>query len=176
MTDLEVNKIIAEYMGSDMRIDESRPGKLKDALGRDAGYVFTKSLDSLIPVWEKLNCCPDISYDYGSSGDVKIYFCELSENDDKTKIVKDIMKSYVNNNMATMGEYFHPEAEISVNDAVMTYDEMVVAFASGHENFDNILHSNVIATTMFYNNGRVYTNSWYDWSGTSKKRKQFKKH
>jgi hypothetical protein len=51
----------------------------------------------------------------------------------------------------------------------MTYDEMVVAFASGHKNFDNILHSNVIATTMFYNNGRVYTNSWYDWSGTSKK-------
>ena len=64
----------------------------------------------------------------------------ISENDDKTKIVKDIMKSYVNNNMATMGEYFHPDAEISVNDAVMTYDEMVVAFASGHENFDNILH------------------------------------
>ncbi len=93
----------------------------------------------------------------------------ISENDEKTKIVKDIMKSYVNNNMASMGEYFHPNAEISVNDAVMTYDEMVVAFASGHENFDNILHSNVIATTMFYNNGRVYTNSWYDWSGTSKK-------
>lgn len=93
----------------------------------------------------------------------------ISENDDKTQIVKDIMKSYVNNNMASMKDYFHPDAEISVNDNVMNFDEMVAGFASGHENWNNIMHSNVIATTMFYNNGKIYTNSWYDWSGTSKK-------
>ena len=94
----------------------------------------------------------------------------ISENDDKTQIVKDIMKSYVNNNMASMKDYFHPDAEISVNDNVMNFDEMVAGFASGHENWNNIMHSNVIATTMFYNNGKIYTNSWYDWSGTSKKK------
>ena len=93
----------------------------------------------------------------------------ISENDDKTQIVKDILKSYVNNNMASVKDYFHSDAEISVNDNVMNFDEMVAGFASGHENWNNIMHSNVIATTMFYNNGKIYTNSWYDWSGTSKK-------
>ena len=92
----------------------------------------------------------------------------MSENDEKTKIVKDIMLSYVNNNMATMEKYFHPDAEISVNDNVMDFEGMVSAFSSGHDNWNDIMHSNVVATTMYYNNGMVFTNSWYDWSGTSK--------
>ena len=85
----------------------------------------------------------------------------ISENDDKTQIVKDIMKSYVNNNMASMKDQFHPDAEISVNDNVMNFDEMVAGFASGHENWNNIMHSNVIATTMFYNNGKIKIEGTY---------------
>ena len=93
----------------------------------------------------------------------------ISENNPKTETVKNIMKSYVNNNMSGMKEFFHEDAEISVNDTKLTFDEMVAGFAEGHNKFDNIAHSNVLATTMFYNNGRVFTNSWYDWSGISKK-------
>ena len=93
----------------------------------------------------------------------------ISENDNKTQIVRNVMQSYVDNNMMTMKDHFNPDAKISVNDDIISFDEMVAGFASGHEKFDNITHSNVIATTMFYNNGKVFTNTWYDWSGISNK-------
>ncbi len=43
MTDEEVNKIIAEFMGE----------KIWEGI-----LLYTESLDMLIPVWEKLNCSP----------------------------------------------------------------------------------------------------------------------
>ena len=43
----------------------------------------------------------------------------ISENDNKTQIVRDVMQSYVDNNMATMKDHFNPEAEISVNDNII---------------------------------------------------------
>ena len=93
----------------------------------------------------------------------------ISENNEKTRIIRNVMKSYVDNNMADMKSFFHENVEISVNDNKLTFDEMVSGFAEGHNKFDNITHSNVNATTMFYNNGKVFTNTWYDWSGSSKK-------
>ena len=63
--------------------------------------------------------------------------------------------------------HFAEGAEIFVNDAKLNFNEMATAFAQGHMFFDNIAHTNVTATTMYYNNGKVFTNTWYDWSGTS---------
>ena len=34
--------------------------------------------------------------------------------------------------------------------------------------YDNLEHIDPTVTTMYYNNGEIYTNQWADWSGTSK--------
>lgn len=40
---------------------------------------YTKLLDSLIPVWEKLKCVPDIEWDWSQEQHKDMYWCELSE-------------------------------------------------------------------------------------------------
>ena len=50
----------------------------------------------------------------------------------------------------------------------MSIDEMMSGFAVGHQFFDNISHNNVDIATMYYNDGKIFTNVWYDWSGVSK--------
>ena len=93
----------------------------------------------------------------------------IVQNDQKTEIVLGVMKAYVENNlMESSAAHFAEAAEVFVNDAKLTFEEMATAFAQGHMAFDNIAHTNVTATTMYYNNGKVFTNTWYDWSGTSK--------
>ena len=39
-----------------------------------------------------------------------------------------------------------------------------------HNNFfDNIKHSDADVSTMYYNDGQIFTNYWYTWSAVSKK-------
>ena len=68
MTNEEVNKIIAEYMGyifieKDLLSDHIPPGVTWKG---DLHTLYTESLDSLIPVWERLkqdhNCSPSLEY------------------------------------------------------------------------------------------------------------------
>jgi len=61
LSDLEVNKIIAEFMGYHLVSDEEwhneNPGKLLyHAVDDQTDYIdrYTKSLDALVPVWGKL--------------------------------------------------------------------------------------------------------------------------
>ena len=89
-------------------------------------------------------------------------------NDMYTQAVEKFMKAYTDNNIETAKEIFAENAIFSVNDVKMSVDDMMNGFSSGHEYFDNISHHNVDMATMYYNDGNVYTNVWYDWSGDSK--------
>jgi hypothetical protein len=68
MDNYEVNKIIAEFMGYtyieiEKGLDHIPPGMTWKG---DIHTLYTKSLDSLVPVWEKLkkeyNCSPSLDY------------------------------------------------------------------------------------------------------------------
>ena len=56
MNDNEVNKIIAEFMGYEVFSCVERYADMAVRKGDFRGniYKFTKSLDALVPVWEKL--------------------------------------------------------------------------------------------------------------------------
>lgn len=59
MNDLKVNKIIAEFMFKrDIDFVVSDYKSREDVISRYYSY-FTKYLDSLIPVWEKLRLVPE---------------------------------------------------------------------------------------------------------------------
>ncbi len=58
MSDYEVNKIIAEYMGVEPleRTCFFSDKKIRDYFANIQGELYTSSLDALVPVWEKLPC------------------------------------------------------------------------------------------------------------------------
>ena len=64
---------------------------------------------------------------------------------------------------------FSDDAVFYVNDTKMTPKEVVSAFMTGHEYYDDIKNTDRTTTTMFYNNGSIFTNYWYTWNGTNKK-------
>lgn len=58
LTDDEVNKIIAEYMGYSIQETELNNGELYAEKVKNnvvSGLAYTLSLDALVPVWEKLS-------------------------------------------------------------------------------------------------------------------------
>ena len=93
---------------------------------------------------------------------------KIVQNDRKSEIVLEFQKAYRDNNLSSVKSHFSENAVISVNDSKLSFDELNAGFSDGHNHFNNIAHSNVTVTTMYYNNGEVYTNLWYDWSGVSK--------
>ncbi len=93
---------------------------------------------------------------------------KIVQNDRKSEIALEFQKAYRDNNLSSVKHHFSEKAVFSVNDSKLSFDEVNAGFSDGHNYFDNITHSNEIVTTMYYNNGQVYTNLWYDWSGVSK--------
>ena len=88
--------------------------------------------------------------------------------DEYTENVKRFMSSYVENNMASAKDIFSENAVFYVNDAKLNIDDLIVGFSLGHQFFDNISHDNLDVATMYYNNGSVYTNVWYEWTANKK--------
>jgi len=93
---------------------------------------------------------------------------KIVQNDNKSVMVSKFMKAYVDNNLSSVKSLFAENAIIMINDNEVSFDELNAGFSDGHNYFNNIAHSNVTVTTMYYNNGEVFTNSWYEWSGISK--------
>ena len=93
---------------------------------------------------------------------------KIVQNDEKSKTVTRFMKAYIDNNLSSVKNIFSESAIIQINDVDVSFDELNTGFSNGHNYFNDIAHSNVTVTTMYYDNGEVFTNSWYDWSGISK--------
>ena len=85
-----------------------------------------------------------------------------------TQGVHKFMKAYTDNNFKNAEGIFAENAIFAVNDVKMSIDDMMNGFAVGHQFFDNISHNNVDSATMYYNDGKIFTNVWYDWTGVSK--------
>tara|TARA_B100000780_G_scaffold261465_1_gene213921 strand:+ start:2140 stop:2640 length:501 start_codon:yes stop_codon:yes gene_type:complete len=85
-----------------------------------------------------------------------------------TQGVEKFMKAYTDNNFENAQDIFAENAVFSVNDAKMGVGDMMTGFAVGHQFFDSIAHNNVDTATMYYNDGKIFTNVWYDWSGVAK--------
>ena len=97
----------------------------------------------------------------------------IKGNDFRSKAMMKFTDAYVNNDLNSVSDLFTDDAKIMVNDADLTFSEMVAGFSSGHNYFDNIRHEDRDAFTMHYKEGdiagNIFTHYWYNWKGTSKK-------
>ena len=77
--------------------------------------------------------------------------------------------AYENKDAEKALSIFADNAIFHVNDTELTANDVVNSFMTGHEYFDDIKNIDRNTTTMFYNNGEIYTNYWYTWNGINKK-------
>ena len=82
------------------------------------------------------------------------------DEDQYTAMVDKSMKAYRNNDMESAKNIFLKDAVCSVNDSDLSVSQLLTAFSSGHTYFDNISHTDVYTTTMYYNDGNIYTIVW----------------
>ena len=78
-------------------------------------------------------------------------------------------KAYQDNDIESARTIFSDDVVFHVNDSDLTFDQVKEGFSAGHDYFDNIRHSEYDVSTMYYNNGKIFTNYWYTWAATSKK-------
>ena len=92
----------------------------------------------------------------------------INANSDESKIITKLSKSYVDGNFEIADEYLADDAVNTVNGVVYSKEEWIAVYKRDHDIFDNIQQNDLNITTMYYNNGRIFTNHWLTWSGTSK--------
>ena len=90
-------------------------------------------------------------------------------NDEKSDAMLQFTKAYQDNDISSVKSIFSDDAIFHVNDTQMTFDQVNEGFSAGHNYFDNIKHSEFDVATMYYNDGKIFTNYWYTWSAISKK-------
>ena len=93
----------------------------------------------------------------------------ISASDERNAIMNSFADAYENKDAEGMLSIFTEDAIFHVNDAQLSASDVAEAFLQGHEYFDDIKNVDRNTTTMFYNNGSIYTNYWYTWNGTNKK-------
>ena len=93
----------------------------------------------------------------------------ISATDERNAIMNSFPDAYENNDAEKALSIFADNAIFHVNDTELTPKDVVDSFMTGHEYFNDIKNIDRTTTTMFYNNGEIYTNYWYTWKGTNKK-------
>jgi hypothetical protein len=78
-------------------------------------------------------------------------------------------KAYQDNDIESARTIFSDDVIFHINDSDLTFDQVKEGFSAGHDYFDNIRHSEYDVSTMYYNDGKIFTNYWYTWAATSKK-------
>ena len=92
----------------------------------------------------------------------------INADSEESKIVRKLAKAYVEGNFEIAAKYMSDDAINLVNGVEYSKDDWIAGYKRDQEVFDNIQHNNDNITTMYYNNGRIFTNHWLTWSGTSK--------
>jgi len=93
----------------------------------------------------------------------------ISASDERNALMNSFADAYENKDAEGMLSIFSEDAIFHVNDTQLSAADVATAFLQGHEYFDDIKNVDRNTTTMFYNNGSIYTNYWYTWNGTNKK-------
>ena len=63
---------------------------------------------------------------------------------------------------------FTEDAVAQVNSEEMSTSEMIEAFMGGREFYNDIKNINPSTSTFIYDDGAIYTSTWFTWEGISK--------
>ena len=92
----------------------------------------------------------------------------INQGDEKTAIVKKLAQAYQDGNFDIAKEYFTADGLHYFNNIEYTAEQIIDGYNFHSILYDDLKHVEPYITTMYYNNGDVFTNHWSDWSGKSK--------
>jgi hypothetical protein len=92
----------------------------------------------------------------------------IEKNDAKSLVMDAFNKAYLDNDMTGQDGIFTENAAAKVNGQEMSPAEMIEAFMGGREFYSDIKNINPSTSTFIYDDGAIYTNTWFTWEGTSK--------
>ena len=92
----------------------------------------------------------------------------ISASDERNAIMNSFTDAYENKDTDAALAIFAEDAVFHVNDAELTPQDVVNAFMTGHEYYDDIKNLDRATATFNFDEGSIYTCTWFDWQGTSK--------
>ena len=92
----------------------------------------------------------------------------IEKNDSKSLAMDTFNKAYLDNDMTGQDVIFTENAVARVNGQEMSPAEMIEAFMGGREFYNDIKNINPSTSTFIYDDGAIYTSTWFTWEGISK--------
>ena len=92
----------------------------------------------------------------------------INESDEKSKVVKKLAQAYQDGNFEIARDYFTEDGVHYFNNEEYNTDGIIEGYNFHSILFDDLKNIEPHITTMYYNNGDIFTNHWSDWSGKSK--------
>ena len=92
----------------------------------------------------------------------------IEKNDAKSMVMDAFNKAYLDNDMTGQDSIFVENAVARVNGQEMSPAEMIEAFMGGREFYNDIKNINPSTSTFIYDDGAIYTSTWFTWEGISK--------
>ena len=92
----------------------------------------------------------------------------IEKNDAKSLVMDAFNKAYLDNDMTGQDVIFTENAVARVNGQEMSPAEMIEAFMGGREFYNDIKNINPSTSTFIYDDGAIYTSTWFTWEGISK--------
>ena len=92
----------------------------------------------------------------------------IEKNDAKSLVMDTFNKAYLDNDMSGQDGIFTENAVARVNGQEMLPAEMIEAFMGGREFYNDIKNINPSTSTFIYDDGTIYTSTWFTWEGISK--------
>ena len=96
------------------------------------------------------------------------YFSKNLFNKNLIKIIENLAKAYTEGNFDMAKDYFAEDGVHYVNNDEYTNDEIIAGYNFHSLLYDEMEHLTPWVTTMYYNDGSIYTNQWAEWTGKSK--------
>ncbi len=92
----------------------------------------------------------------------------IEANDSKSEIMNSFNDAYLANDMSGQNYFFAENAVARINGQTTTPAEMIESFMAGREFYSDIKNNNRATGTFILDEGQVFTNTWFQWEGTSK--------
>ena len=94
---------------------------------------------------------------------------KLSRTDKLTKIIESLAEDYETNSFVIYEKTLSDNAVVYVNNTKIDGKTAKAGFRQHHEIFNDIKISNQYSHTNYFNDGEVWTNNWFTWTGTGNK-------
>ncbi|MDG1296742.1 MAG: hypothetical protein P8P48_06355 [Saprospiraceae bacterium] len=92
----------------------------------------------------------------------------VESSDTKSAAMDAFNDAYLSNDFSGQNEIFTENAVAYANGVEVSPAEMMQSFLDGRNFYDDIKNLDRTTVTVHYDDGKIYTNSWFKWEGVSK--------